>query len=91
MPLNLTFYERYEATIRTRLWPLMSSDFDAGFGGYSPTAILWIVIDDGENFIVGRNLEEIRAELVIVAEVHADNFRGCAFPPDRWQSFAHSA
>ena len=43
-----------------------------------PTAILWIVIDDGGNFIVGRNLEEIRAELVIVAEAHADNFVGDA-------------
>jgi hypothetical protein len=54
----------------------MSSDqrFLCRVRGYSPTAILWIVIDDGGNFIVGRNLEEIRAELVIVAEVHADNF-----------------
>jgi hypothetical protein len=42
--------------------------------GFSPTATLWIVIDDGGNFIVGRNLEEIRTELVIVAEAHADNF-----------------
>jgi hypothetical protein len=59
--------------------------------GLSPTAILWIVIDDGGNFIVGRNLEETRTELVIVAEARADNFVGDARFLQIEGNFLHSA